>query len=218
MKVFGIGLNKTGTKSLSKALTILGYRDSLALDWELRYTKSENRWELTKFWYENNLDPIISLAKTKNNFEDWPWPLVYKDMYQEFNDAKFILTIRKSPEVWYNSLCKHAKTISDNKFEKLIYGYYMPHDFKKEHIDFYNNHNKSVIDFFNKNAPEKLLVMCFEEGDGWEKLCGFLNQKNNNSEFPHVNDSNSRELIYNKYLIKMVRFYRSLKKNRNRSK
>ncbi|MFY0608665.1 MAG: hypothetical protein JXR10_18245 [Cyclobacteriaceae bacterium] len=33
MKIFGIGLNKTGTTSLGQALEILGYKKHLQTDW-----------------------------------------------------------------------------------------------------------------------------------------------------------------------------------------
>ena len=176
MKVFGIGLNKTGTTSLGKALEILGYKKHISCN-----------WELTKLWSENNLNPILKEAEKYNNFEDWPWPLVYKELFKKFENAKFILTIRDTPEDWYSSLCNHALRTGPTEFRKRIYGYYMPHDFKSEHINFYNNHNKGVIRFFKKNAPEKLLVISFKDGNRWEKICDFLNNEIPETDFPFLN-------------------------------
>ncbi len=208
MKVFGIGLNKTGTKTLSKALSTLGFVNTPSLDLK---NSPKKRWELTTDWSKNRLNSIVTFSADYNNFEDWPWPLVYKEMAEEYHDAKFILTVRKSSEVWFNSLCKHAKNVSDNKFEKLIYGYHMPHDFKKEHICFYEDHNKKVISFFKQYAPERLLIVCFEEGDSWDKICAFLNKKSPTKPFPHANNSTDIVKISNPHLVKFVKKIRTLK-------
>ncbi len=175
-KVFGIGLNKTGTTSLGKALEILGFTNHMSCD-----------LALTKRWAENDLESIFEVARKNNNFEDWPWPLVFTELFDEFNDAKFILTLRKSPEAWYKSLCDHALRTGPTEYRKLIYGYLMPHDFKDWHIGYYERHNQSVIDFFSRYAPEKLLVVCWEKGDGWPDLCRFLNKEIPNEEFPFLN-------------------------------
>lgn len=209
MKVIGIGLNKTGTKTLSEALKVLGFADTPSLD---RKNSPEIRWELTKHWKANNVEPILEFSTDFNNLEDWPWPLVYKELADKYVDAKFILTMRKSPEVWFNSLCKHAKTVPDNKFEKLIYGYHMPHDFKEQHIQFYEQHNQSVKDYFHTFAPDRLLVLCFEEGDSWDKLCKFLEKEIPKIPFPHRNKRKDIEQISNPHLIKIVRLYRKLKR------
>lgn len=200
MKVFGIGLNKTGTSSLGKALEILGFNNHVS--W------SPN---LVKKWSEDDIDSIISVAYKFNNFEDFPWPLVYKELYNEFDDAKFILTKRPTPEIWFNSQCKHSINIGPNYYRKLIYGNYMPHDFKAEHFDFYNNHNQQVIDFFRENDPDKLLVISFEDGNNWEKICEFLNKDIPKTEFPFLNKAskNNSQLetitIKNKNAVKLIK-------------
>lgn len=206
MKVFGIGLNKTGTTSLGQALTILGFDKHQGCN-----------HELTRFWSANNLEPIIEVAKENNNFEDWPWPLIYKELYAEFEDAKFVLTKRTSVEVWYNSLCKHSIKIGPTEIRKLVYGCYMPHDFKEELFNYYNRHIEDVINFFNQNAPEKLLVISFEDGNNWEKLCHFLNKEVPKSEFPFLNRSRSDQpkteiRIENNAMVETMNMSRRIRK------
>lgn len=176
MKIFGIGLNKTGTTTLGEALKTLGYDKHIGFDPKIL--------EYYKFC---DLKPIFDIADQNNNFEDWPWPLIFKDLYEKYESAKFILTKRKTPETWYESLCNHSRKIEPSDARKLIYGHYMPHDFKKEHIKFYNDHNREVTDFFKKNAPDKLLTVCWEDNDEWEKLCGFLDKDIPKDKFPHLN-------------------------------
>lgn len=180
MKVFGIGLNKTGTTSLGQALRVLGFDKHQGCN-----------LELTRYWSTKNLEPIFEVVKENNNFEDWPWPLIYKELYAEFEDAKFVLTKRSSVDVWYESLCKHSILKGPTEIRKLVYGCYMPHDFKDKLFAIYNQHNEDVIAFFNQKAPEKLLVISFEDGNNWEKLCHFLNMEVPKSEFPFLNQSKS---------------------------
>jgi len=177
MKVFGIGLNKTGTKTLGICLQFLGFKKRVSYD-----------LEALKNLKNNNFEPIFKKVDKNDCFEDWPWPLMYKILYEKYPDNKFILTIRETPEIWFNSLCKFALRTGPTEYRKLAYGYSMPHNFKEEHIQFYNSHKKSVIEFFC-DKPDKLLVVCWEKGDGWEALCSFLDKDFPNIPFPHINKS-----------------------------
>ena len=40
----------------------------------------------------------------------------------------------------------------------------------------FKQHNEMVKEFF-KNDPNLLLILCWERGDGWDKLCPFLNKE-----------------------------------------
>lgn len=183
IKVFGIGLNKTGTSSLGKALKILGF---------MRH--QTYNLEFTELWFNGDTSAIYSCIDKNNSFEDWPWPMMYKEIYNKYENAYFILTKRKSSEVWFKSLCKHADSSGPTPFRKMIYGYEMPHNFETEHIEFYERHNSEVIEFFKNHAPDRLLIMCFEEGDGWEKLCSFLDRPNPYIPFPAVGPANKKRV------------------------
>jgi len=50
----------------------------------------------------------------------------------------------------------------------------------------YENYNKRAIEHF-KERTDKLLVMNIIDGDGWDKLCNFLNKPIPNKPFPHKN-------------------------------
>jgi hypothetical protein len=176
MKVFGIGLNKTGTTTLASVLQkAVGGRHV-----------SMNR-EALKQWRNSEYDKIYKLVDAIDTFEDLPWPLMYKELYARYNDAKFILTIRKSSDVWFDSLNKHTEKKRSSESNFLAYGYEYPGEYREYFISFYEKHNQEVKDFFAKNAPEKLLTVCWEDGDGWDKICRFLGVEIVTDEFPHRN-------------------------------
>ena len=180
MKVFGIGLNKTGTSSLGSALQILGYQKRITFD-----------PDLTRSWYNKDYKTLYRAADQNDCFEDWPWPMIYKELYEKYSDAKFILTTRISSEKWFNSLLKHSLRGQSTEFRKMVYGYDWPNEDKEAHIKFYEKHNREVIEFFNMNAPEKLLTVCWEKGEGWNELCNFLEKPIPAIEFPTLNPSGS---------------------------
>jgi Sulfotransferase domain len=175
-KVFGIGLGKTGTTTLGRALEILGYDRHVTCD-----------FKLTRAWKEKGLGPIWEVSEHNNNFEDYPWPLIYQDLYEKYPEAKYILTLRPNVDKWYKSLCDHAMRTGPSEFKKIVYGSYMPHDFEEELKIFYLDHQRNVESFFKENAAEKLLILCWENGDAWEKLCTFLEKPIPRTSFPHLN-------------------------------
>lgn len=183
MKIFGIGLNKTGTTSLGQALELLGYSKHLKSD-----------LNLLNAWNTGNIEVIQEAVDKNEVFEDWPWPLTYEWAAKQYPGAKFILTTRISSEKWFQSLCKHADKTGPTQFRKIVYGHEMPHDFKAHHIAYYENHNKEVRSFFNEQGlASELLEVCWENGDGWEKLCQFLGHEIPDKDFPAANKSGGKK-------------------------
>lgn len=183
-KIFGIGLNKTGTKTLQKCGRILGYN--------CKSTDRELLIDIKNYEYDN----VIKCVDQFNFFEDWPWPLIYAELDIGFPGSKFILTVRKNSEIWFKSLVRHSfMTHPDNHCRKLAYGYYYPLFYKNEHIKFYENHNENVRQYFQGN--DNFIEVCWEDGDGWEKICNFFGKNIPNCPFPHENKSGTNKININ---------------------
>ncbi len=179
MKVFGTGLNKTGTKTLGACFQILGLKNH---SYDL---------ELLRQYAEREMEPVFRVADQFDSFEDWPWPLLYKQFDQRYPDAKFIHTLRQSPEKWFDSLCRHALRTGPTEARKLVYGYEMPQENPGHHINFYIQHNKAVCHYFNER-PDKLLVITWENGVTWNQICRFLNITDiPDLPIPHKNQSSA---------------------------
>ena len=96
-KVFVVGLPKTGLTSLLHALTQLGYK-----------THGTNKKGL-KALLRGDLETVDRYFQEYEAFLDWPVPLLYRRLFESYGkDAKYILTLRKSPETWVESLKRHS--------------------------------------------------------------------------------------------------------------
>lgn len=144
--------------------------------------------EAFKLWRDGDLAGVIQTMRSYDSFEDWPWPMIYSTIDDAYPGSKFILTRRKDPDTWFESLCRHADRTGPTVFRQVIYGYDMPHAHKAEHIRFYENHIVAVRKYF-RNRPEDFLEVCWEEGDSWDVLADFLRLPGPHVPFPHMNKS-----------------------------
>jgi hypothetical protein len=168
-KVFCIGYVKTGTTSLYKALSILDYRTVQMLR---GCVKPKEGWVeyIKKCKYDAYLDYPFFLSN------------LFKQIDKEFPNCKFILTIRDD-DSWEKSYANFYHITSDKS--------------KKEGKKGYNEHNKEVIKYFKKK-PSQLLIMNIIDGDGWDKLCKFLDKPIPKKPFPHKNKGRYKRLYYTK--------------------
>lgn len=176
--IVGIGLNKTATKSLRVQLNRWGYPPCL------EYSDAYQAYK------RGDVDAALAIMeKDYTVFEDWPWPLMYREIDERFPNARFILTVRRSPDVWYRSLCKMAVRIGPlAEYEKYIYGSSMPHGRKQHHIEFYNAHNDEVRAYF-ADRPGKLLELCISQEETTDRLAEHIGHTPTGKPFPEVNIS-----------------------------
>ncbi|MFV3414347.1 sulfotransferase [Pseudomonas nitroreducens] len=178
-KVFGIGLNKTGTTTLAICLQKLGFQNHVSV-----------RRDLLARYREGRLEDVFAVSDANQTFEDWPWPLMYKELFARYGDtARYILTKRRSSQSWLNSLKRHSlRTPVDKHCRLLAYGYNYPHGMENYHLELYEKHNIEVREFFAEQGAEHLLLeISFDSGDGWDELCGFLGYPSPADQLPHEN-------------------------------
>jgi len=164
MKIFGIGLNKTGTTSLGECLKQFGFRHK-SFDLELLKAVKKQQWSY-----------IYTIIAQYDSFEDWPYPLIYEQLDYMFPNSKFILTLRKDTESWLNSLLSHSMRthpVEGITTRLMAYGWSYPHLNIDAHKTFYTAHNEKVREYFN-HRKDDLLEVCWETGSGWSDLEKFL--------------------------------------------
>jgi hypothetical protein len=179
MKIFGIGLNKTGTTTLGVCLQHFGFRHA------------SSNLELTSCVERGDLEAVFAHADRYDSFEDWPWPLIYRELDGRYPNSKFILTTRRDADVWVRSLKKHATLTGPTEFRRIAYGYPMPHGLEDEHKQVYQRHNAEVREYF-RNRPADFLDVCWEDGHGWSEVCTFLGRPVPDKPFPHANRSSNK--------------------------
>ena len=187
MKIFGIGLNKTGTATFGACMRALGYRH--------RKHEPGSRRRMLLAYAEGDLSEILSEIDKYDSFEDWPYPLLYRELLEICGPrGKFVLTVRRSADHWLESLKAHSlTTLPNHHCRKLVYGHDYPHGNEREHGNFYETHNREVTAFFDEmNASSQLIELCWERGHGWSELCGFLGSPVPSIPFPHLNSTEKK--------------------------
>ncbi|MGJ8652857.1 MAG: sulfotransferase [Opitutaceae bacterium] len=170
-RVWGIGLGRTGTRSLCDALRLLGY---------------ENVVHVPPFM--KSLDGVDAAVEgfCISHFR-------YLDL--RFPGSKFILTTREL-EAWLAS-CKRAledfpkeRMGSDDEFYNAMIrnrsARYGVLEYEREAlVERYFQHHYEVVSHF-KGRSDQLLVIDMTKGEPWAQLCPFLNLDLPNADFPHV--------------------------------
>lgn len=114
MKVFCIGFNKTGTTSLSKIFSNNNFLVAPQTPFECN----------TDSYIYGYPSTIIEMIKNDyfeySFFQDVPFslPNFYENLFDNFPNAKFILTVRDNENDWYDSLIRFHKKFANFKIQK----------------------------------------------------------------------------------------------------
>lgn len=182
-KIFGLGLSRTGTTSLGKALDALGITT-------IHYPYDERtHFELTGGNYK------LSILRHYQAVVDISIVPFYAQLDRAYPGSKFILTVREQAP-WLRSVERHWLEMKEwmgrdaqfNRFTQFICAcVYGCLEFNEERFLYvYETHFRNVCDYF-ANRPEDLLILDICANEGWEKLCPFLGLSLPDTSFPHLN-------------------------------
>lgn len=174
MKLFCIGLPRTGTSSLTRALSILGIDTEhapCALDLEY-YERDQAAYTDTPIWV----------------------PEMFSKLAVRLPGAKFIYTYR-NPADWIRSVRKlrffTSKEMLVKPADEWAYTTVLGYPFnRKKWTAGYNRHCDDVFEFFS-DKPHRLLSIDVTRGCDdrikWSELCKFLEMPVPGVPFPHEN-------------------------------
>lgn len=164
MRYFGIGLSRTGTKSLYSAFMMLGYIPVV------HYPNPKDWSNIDSYQFANDL----------------PIPARFEELDDRFPDARFIYTTRDM-DSWLDSCKRHWGKMNNlvirpqwmNEYRLEMYGVddFNADAFRKAYI----RHDEHVRDYFG--SRDDFLVMNIVGGQGWERLLPFLDL--GMTKFPH---------------------------------
>lgn len=187
-KIFCIGFHKTGTTSLAAALQKLGYR--------VRHGYKPQSDLILKALHDK-VPPLQYLEEEHQTYDAYADLYAIRDHFVELDkaypDSKFILTVRDEDE-WVESVKRQIKKRPDSPF---FHHWYYQNELQWRH--FRRMHERCVLEYFDMPSinlryrgvmpDRRLLVMDITKGDGWNKLCEFLNKPIPDKPFPHKNKS-----------------------------
>ncbi|MHA2407449.1 MAG: sulfotransferase [Candidatus Ranarchaeia archaeon] len=156
--VFQIGLSRAGTQSLTEALKILGYKTAHEkVDGEVLYQGFKDKIPFERY-----------IKKGYNAFLDMIYLSNYEVevLYGTFPKAKFIYLDRNFGS-WLRSF---AKVETDIMFREEVL-----HDLYQD----------KLLLKSEKEFDDRTLIMNIPNGDGWEKLCPFLEKEIPSVKFPN---------------------------------
>lgn len=193
MKVFGIGLNKTGTTSLHEALKVLGIRSL------------HSSAECTEIAREVLAGREPRLLRRYEAFLDGRLYEAYQELAERFPDARFVLTTRDK-EAWMLSRINHVlfnRVSGESPWREIA---------TRQWSDEWDAHHRKVKAFFERPCEDRgishgrgrrpaigsgggskdssrCLTIDVCAGEGWEKLCPFLNKPIPERPFPRANQT-----------------------------
>ena len=200
MKIICAGLAKTGTTSMARALRMLGFT---VFDFKEHAAFHDEEW--LDIYLKGKTPDFASMYEGVDAVTDLPPSCWFQEISETFPNAKIILTIRDSEDVWLKSYVKQSEVdmnLNDSGFFTTLLmrswshrKYYALNDamntaaygslkteatvlFKKK----YREHNERVQAVIPK---EKLLV--YNVKQGWKPLCEFLGCEIPEKDFPWLN-------------------------------
>ncbi len=190
-KVFGVGLSRTGTTSLTRALELLGYR---AAHFPVDPTTQA---EVSAFLRAPTDALRLSLLDSVDAVTDTPIAATYRALDRAYPGSAFVLTVRDC-ESWLRSCDAYWQSDLTRLYADGVNARYVRlinrHVYGTEHFDSqsftatYGRHQAQAHAYFERRGQDLLqLDVC--GGDGWPKLCSFLGAEPPTTPFPHANAS-----------------------------
>ncbi len=215
-KIFCIGLSHTGTNSLTVALELLGHSAvHYPLDRTTYRELSEGQFRLSILSRVDAIADITVAPFFRDLDRAWPgsrFILTTRDKtawlksmhrinleWRTYANRNFLvkygrrflvdgreLGLGALRSVWFRM--RHEPQIEF--YRVATYGGLAFAD-ERRLGDVYDDHHARVVKYFD-GRPQDLLVMNIAAGEGWEKLCPFLNCAAPAAPFPHVFDERRR--------------------------
>ena len=199
MKIICAGLSKTGTTSIASALKMLDF--NVYDFWEHEAIHGDVWLDL---YLLDKKPDFTSMYQSVDAVTDLPAAFWYQEIFEAFPDAKVILTVRDSEDVWLKSFVKQRDSDMNLEgcgfLEKLLIRswshrrYYTLQDamnsaaygsLQEEStllLKKYREHNERVMAVIPK---ESLLV--YNVTQRWKPLCEFLGCEIPEEDFPWLN-------------------------------
>jgi hypothetical protein len=190
-KIFGIGFYKTGTTSLYEALRRLGY-DTVNGDTPGSYPGADDGETLIR--QIDAGDFRLPTFELFDAFTDNPYFSLWREIYAQFPDAKYILTVREE-QAWIESCVRFYRNRRLRPMRVWMFGPYADPSCneasREAWLKAYRAHNAAVREHFQSHGHQY-----FEfdptQSPSWDGLCTFLGAPVPTEPWPHANATKAR--------------------------
>ena len=178
VKCFPVSLHRTGTRSMS---TVLSQYCSV-LQYPVKYGGVDLESQVVG--REQDLDFVTDLLapalESYDSVTDVPVPVLYRQLFHRYPDAKFILLLR-NPFDWVGSVRRHIRRRALFPCERVQYWHYLkwrPNKLSEvtdqQLLRMNAQHTADVIDFFQHTSADSLGVFELRPESG-QAIAEFLN-------------------------------------------
>jgi hypothetical protein len=221
LKLLCLGLSRTGTQSLREALFLLGYDDiyhqttinvDLPADASTWIKALRAKFEgIGKPFGRHEFDKLLGHCMAVT---DVPCVTFWQELMDAYPEAKVVLTVRDSADVWYESVMQTIMNLlgtlygntwmgflqrkllyqsPSDTFAKLLLRYDSAystcfrdfHDGTSDGIAVYKEHNDAVKRYATSQGRT---VLEYNVKEGWKPLVRFLSVHEPSHPFPKLND------------------------------
>jgi hypothetical protein len=185
-KIFCIGFYKTGTTTLFEALKVLGLR-TINGDKPGSYPGADDGATLLRQIEAGNYRlPTFDLFDA---FTDNPYFHLWREIYAQFPQARYILTVRDEAE-WLESCVRFYANRRIRPMRLWMFGKHADPArdaaSREAWLDAYRAHNSAVREHF-ASRPQQFLELNIIRDPYWDDLCGFLGLPIPDGPLPHAN-------------------------------
>jgi hypothetical protein len=175
-RIFGIGLNKTGTSSLHEALTLLGFQSLHDGGPEVHdaVKRAVDAAEPLLTHLDPRFDAFSDIGLLSRRF---------RMLDQQYPGSRFVLTVRPIDE-WVDSRRRHVERNIADKAIGTYHGTFLTIDEPKWR-DEWDHHVNRVRDYFQGRAD--FLEIDITRGASWQPFCGLLGVTEPAAAFPWAN-------------------------------
>jgi len=173
MKVFCIGLSKTGTRSLHDALTILGLRSVHwgGPDLDTAVQRGPEIRDAVERALRDGTPLLAELDEADAYSDILSLSLSFDVLDRQYPGSRFVLTVRELGD-WLASRSRHVAANVARQARGEYAGSFLVEDIPGWTAEALA-HEANVRAHF-ADRPRDLLVMDIAAGAGWETLCPFL--------------------------------------------
>lgn len=188
LRIVGTGLGRTGTKSLHTALAMLGFGPCHHMMEVFQHPESMRLW----IEADEGRPDWDAIFEHYHSAVDYPAAAYWRELTRYYPDAKVLHTVR-DPDEWFQSVRATILApggLSRREGEDAPAQFFasfrrrLPSQLDDRAVmtQYFRSHTEAVTATI---SPKRLLV--YQVGEGWERLCSFLDVPVPSEPFPSEN-------------------------------